>query len=136
MRHALIIDDNLAVSRAIRDRLSAFGFDSFDHTWTEQQAREAVARRRPDLIVVGDHVASGSPFDVAREVAMASQAPVLAVTSERGTFHRSLPDDARVDGPYPLAEFDVALASAGEPAKESQHGRDGIGHGNAGTVKV
>jgi CheY-like chemotaxis protein len=115
MRHALIIDDNMAVSRAIRDRLSAFGFDSFDHTWTEQQAREAVAQRRPDLIVVGDHVASGSPFEVAREVALASQAPVLAVTSARGgTFQRSLPNDAHVEGPYPLTQLDAALASAGE----------------------
>lgn len=130
MRHALIIDDNMAVSRAIRDRLSAFGFDSFDHTWTEQQAREAVAQRRPDLIVVGDHVASGSPLEVAREVALVSQAPVLAVTSNRGTFQRSLPDDATVDGPYPLAQFDAALASAGEPAGENQPSaeRGGVTH--------
>jgi DNA-binding response OmpR family regulator len=118
MRHALIIDDNMAVSRAIKSRLSAFGFDSFDHTWTEQQAREAVALRRPDLIVVGDHVASGSPLEVAREVALVSQAPVLAVTSDRGTFQRSLPNDAKVDGPYPLAQLDAALASAEEPAEE------------------
>lgn len=114
MRHALIIDDNMAVSRAIRDRLSAFGFDSFDQTWTEQQARAAVALRRPDLIVAGDHFASGAPIEVAREVALATRAPVLAVTSERGTFQRSLPDDARVDGPYPLVQLDAALASAGE----------------------
>ncbi len=113
MRHALIIDDNMAVSRAISNRLSAFGFASFDHTWTEQQARHAVARRRPDLIVVGEHVASGSPFELAREIALFSQAPVLAVTSDSGTFQRSLPNDAQVDGPYPLTQLDAALANAG-----------------------
>jgi CheY-like chemotaxis protein len=69
MSHALIIDDNRVVGRAIQSWLAAFGFDSFDHTWTEQQALEAAAERTPDLIVVGDHVASGSPLEVAREVA-------------------------------------------------------------------
>ena len=112
MSHALIIDDNMVVGRAIQSRLSAFGFDSFDHTWTEQQAREAAAQRRPDLVVVGDHVANGSPFEVAREVASASDAPILAVTADRFMFQRSVPDSATIDGPYPLNELDSALASA------------------------
>lgn len=116
MSHALIIDDNRVVSRAIKSRLSAFGFDSFDHTWTEQQAREAVALRRPDLIVVGDHVANGSPLEIAREVASVSQAPILAVTADHCMLQRSVPDDATIDGPYPLTELDAALASAGAVA--------------------
>lgn len=112
MSHALIIDDNMVVSRAIQSRLAAFGFDSFDHTWTEQQALEAAAQRRPDLIVVGQHVVSGSPLKVAREVASTSEAPILAVTTDRFMFHRSVLDGATVDGPYPLKELDAALASA------------------------
>lgn len=116
MTHALIIDDNMVVSRAIQNRLSAFGFDSFDHTWTEQQALDAAARRRPDLVVVGDHVAGGSPLEVAREVASRSDAPILAVTTDRFMFQHSLPEGAIVDGPYPLSELDEALASARTPA--------------------
>jgi DNA-binding NarL/FixJ family response regulator len=112
MSHALIIDDNMVVSRAIQSRLAAFGFDSFDHTWTEQQALEAAAQRRPDLIVMGDHVASGSPLEVSREVASASSAPILTVTTDHFTFQRSVPDGATIDGPYPLSELDAALASA------------------------
>jgi DNA-binding response OmpR family regulator len=102
----------MAVGRAMQSRLAAFGFDSFDHIWTGRQAREAVERRRPDLIVVGDRLASGSPLDVAREVALASAAPILAVTANRVLLQRSLPDGASVDGPYPLVELDAALASA------------------------
>jgi len=109
MSHALIIDDNRVVSRAIQSRLAAFGFDSFDHTWTEQQALEAAAQRRPDLIVVGDHVAGGSPLEVAREVAWKSDAPMLAVTTDRFVFERALPQGAAIDGPYPLSELDAAL---------------------------
>jgi CheY-like chemotaxis protein len=112
LSHALIIDDNRLIGRAIQSRLLAFGFDSFDHTWTEQQALEAAAQRRPDLVVVGDHVASGSPLEVAREVASASDAPILAVTTDRFSFQHSLPEGAAVDGPYPLSKLDVALASA------------------------
>ena len=111
MSHALIIDDNMVVSRAIQSRLTAFGFDSFDHTWTEQQALAAAAQRRPDLIVMGAHVASGSPFEVSREVASANDAPILTVTADRFMFQHSLPDGGNVDGPYPLSELDAALAS-------------------------
>ena len=38
MGHALIIDDNIAVSRAIQSYLEPLGFASFDHAWTERQA--------------------------------------------------------------------------------------------------
>lgn len=113
MSHALIIDDNMAVGRALQQRLSAFGFDSFDHTWTERQARTAAARRRPDLVVVGDHLASGSPFEVAREVAAANDVPILAVTTNRFMLGRAARGGAQVEGTYPLSELDAALASAG-----------------------
>lgn len=116
MTHALIIDDNMAVGRAMQSRLAAFGFDSFDHTWSSRQAREAAAQRRPDLIVVGDHLAGGSPIDVAREVALSSDAPILAVTADRVLLERSLRDDASVEGPFALGELDAALACARAPA--------------------
>jgi DNA-binding response OmpR family regulator len=112
MSHALIIDDNMAVGRALQNRLSAFGFDSFDHTWTEQQAFEAASQRRPDLIVVGDHLASGSPIGVARELASTMDAPILAVTTGRFSVQRAVASGATVEGPYPLSQLDVALASA------------------------
>ena len=111
MSHALIIDDNMVVGRAIQNRLTAFGFDSFDHTWTEQQALEAAARRQPDLIVVGDHVCGGSPLEVARELASASQAPVLAVRTDRVLVQHCLAAEAKVDGPFALSELDSALAT-------------------------
>lgn len=112
MAHALIIDDNMAVGRAIQNRLLAFGFDSFDHTWTRQQAHNAASLRRPDLVVVGDHLADGSPIEIAREVASANEVPILAVTCDRALLQRLLPADAELDGPYPLSELDTALEAA------------------------
>jgi len=115
MSHALIIDDNLIVSRAIQDRLEAFGFDSFDHTWAEQQALAAAAFRTPDLIVVGDTIAEGSPLDVAEELARANGAPVLVVTTHRFMLQRRIPEGAVIDGPYHLSELESALATVTKP---------------------
>jgi DNA-binding response OmpR family regulator len=112
MRHALIIDDNMAVSRGIRARLQAFGFDSFDYTWTQRQALAAAAHHRPDLIVIGDSIADGSAVGVAREVAIRTEAPVLALTADKFRFERSIPEGTSVEGPYRLSELDDALASA------------------------
>jgi CheY-like chemotaxis protein len=92
MTHALIIDDNLIISRAIQDRLEAFGFNSFDHTWAEHQALDAAALHAPDLIVIGDTMAEGSPLQLAEEQ------------------HR-MPNGAVVDGPYHLAELDDVLTA-------------------------
>jgi len=38
--HALIIDDNLILSRAIRSGLDALGFDSFDYTRADAERFE------------------------------------------------------------------------------------------------
>ena len=111
MTHALIIDDNLIISRAIQDRLEAFGFNSFDHTWAEHQALEAAALHAPDLIVIGDTMAEGSPLQLAEELARANDAPVLVVTAHRFMLQHRIPDGAEVDGPYHLAELDDVLTA-------------------------
>lgn len=109
MSHALIIDDNLIVSRAIQERLQACGYESFDYAWTENQALEAAVDRPPDLIVIGDSIAEGSPLDLAEELARANETPVLVVTAHRFMLQQSLPHGAAIDGPYPLGELDEVL---------------------------
>ena len=112
MSQALIIGDNMAVSRAIQDQLAGCGFDSFGHAWTERQALDAPERRHPDLIVVGDHIACGSPLELVRQLASRTDADFLAITVDSCSFGRSLPDNAQVDGPYPLNELQEAITSA------------------------
>lgn len=113
MSHALIIDDNMVISRAIASRLAPFGFDSFDRTCAEHQARKAAGRHAPDLIVVGDTIADGSPIEVARQIAMSCDAPVLMVTSGRIQLGRRVPAGTRIDGPFHVTQLDAALASTG-----------------------
>ena len=111
MSHALIIDDNVILSRAIRSRLEAFGFDSFDYTWAEQQALEAAASRAPDLIVVGDTIADGSPLGVAGRLAASGDVPVLFVTTQSFMLQRRAADSELIDGPHRLSELDQVLAA-------------------------
>jgi len=112
MCHALIIDDNMIVSRVLEERLVPLGFDSFDHTWTEEQAVAAAARRMPDLVVVGDSVEAGSALDAARRISVERDVPVLMVTAASSRASARLPDDARFEGPFPLNEIGAAVARA------------------------
>ena len=114
MSHALIIDDNMLVSRAIEERLSELGFRSFDHAWTEEQAFCAAAQRRPDLVVVGDAIASGSPIRTAEQLCKRYDTPALLVTGRsREVQTQRLPRAASLVGPFPLSQLEAAVECAG-----------------------
>lgn len=112
MSHALIIDDNMIVSQAIENRLVELGFDSFDRTWTEGQAIAAATRRSPDLVVIGDTIASGCALNAARSIRMQRDTPVLMITADAGRARRLLPDDVSFDGPFLLNEIETAVELA------------------------
>lgn len=112
MCHALIIDDNMIVSWAIERRLVELGFDSFDHTWTEEQALAAATRRTPDLVVIGDTIESGCALNAARRIATERNAPVLLVTADPCQARKRFPDDIPVNGPFLLNEIEDAAALA------------------------
>jgi DNA-binding response OmpR family regulator len=110
--HALIIGDNVAVSRAIQNRLELFGFDSFDVTCAENRALTAAAVRRPDLVVVGDAIVEGSPVSLAEKIASTGAVPLLIISSTQSfRLQRPLVEGEPCDGPYSLAELDGALAA-------------------------
>ncbi len=112
MCHALIVEDNLIVSRAIEDRLTLVGFDSFDHAWTEDQAVAAAASRSPSLVVMGDSLEAGTVLGAARRIAQHGEVPIVMVTADRARLQRQLPDDAAIDGPFPLSEIEAAVELA------------------------
>jgi CheY-like chemotaxis protein len=116
MTHALIIEDNMIIARAICDRLEPLGFRSFDRTWTERQALAAASHRRPDLVVVGDEIEGGSPVGTARKVAKLTGAPVLMVTGDPLIAQRRLAEADGFEGPFLLNRIedavDIALSQA------------------------
>lgn len=112
MSHALIIDDNMLVSRVVADRLAPLGFETFDNSWTEEQAVAAANLRVPDLVVVGDAVESGSAMNAARRISATYEVPVLMVTADSHRAKARLPDDAVLDGPFLLREISTAIGQA------------------------
>ena len=112
MKHALIIEDDPRVSNALEDRLIHLGFRSFEKSWTEEDGVAAAARRRPDLVVVGESLASGSPINAARRIARNADVPILLVTDRLHQRLPALPAGARLEGPHPLDELASAIALA------------------------
>lgn len=109
MPHALIIDDNMIVSRAIQQRLETLGFTSFDRTWSEKQAVAAADRHPPDLIVVGDNLETGSALAAAERVSHAHHAPVLMVTGNPFRKRELVERNMSFDGPFLLNQIEEAV---------------------------
>lgn len=112
MAHALIINDNMAVSRAIEDRLTKLGFDSFDHSFTKGQALSVAMCRRPDLVVVGDTVVGASPSVVADHVFKTFGTPIVQMASGRCEVRRQVLQGEIVTGPFSLSDLGTAVAIA------------------------
>ena len=100
MRHALIIDGNRLVGRAIQQYLEPLGFHSFDHSWTQRQAFEAASQRTPDMIVVGDD-AAGAALEAAKAIAVDASVPVLMVSANSDHAARQIEEAATFAGPIP-----------------------------------
>ena len=82
MGHALIIDDNMIVSRAVRDYLLTFGFCSFDQVWSKAGAIAAAERQRPDIIVLGTSIQRVLGIAVIGDIAADHDVPVLWIASD------------------------------------------------------
>lgn len=117
MTHALIIDDNMIVSRAIQSCLKALGFNSFDHTWTEDQALAAADRRPPDLVVIGDEVEAGSALSAAKRISFNLAVPVLMVTGDPVRARKRLEKTVSFEGPFLLNQIEEAVQLARTDAR-------------------
>ncbi len=123
LSHALIIDDNMIVSRAIQSCLEALGFSSFDHTWTENQAVAAASQHPPNLIVIGDEVETGSAFGAAKQISSMIGVPVLMVTGDPYRARQRLDKTCAFEGPFLLNQIEeaVRLARAEAPSPEAAY---------------
>ncbi|MCL6251232.1 response regulator [Altererythrobacter sp. KTW20L] len=112
MPHALIIDDNIAISRAIRSYLEPLGFETCDQTRNKQQALDAAARRKPDIIVIGDDIETGSAIDAARRISCGEAIPVLMVSGDPTRASKVLQQASSYDGPFHLNQIEEAVEVA------------------------
>lgn len=112
MLHALIIDQNKAIRRAIQYYLGGLGFGSFDHTWTEQQALTAASQRRPDMIVIGDDIEFGCVMRAAQTISCDGTIPVLMVSGDPDAASRRLARVSSCDGPFQINRIEEAVGLA------------------------
>ena len=112
MKHVLLIEDDFDVSRTLEDRLSQLGFTSFERVWSEDTAVAAALRHRPDLVLVGDSIASGSAIQAAYRIAEAQDVPIVLVARSSRAMPSDLPPTAHLSGPYVLGALaDVVTAA-------------------------
>jgi DNA-binding response OmpR family regulator len=119
MTHALIIEDNMAIAAALEDRLAELGFDSFEQSWTEEDAVAAADQHVPDLVIVGSSLIHGSPIEAARRIAEKHEVTTLLATADGASTLRKLPASATLHGPFMLRELEQAVDFA------KCHGRSG-----------
>lgn len=112
MPHALIIDQNIAIRRAIQNYLGVLGFGSFDHTWTERQALAAARERQPDIIVIGDDIEIGCALRAARTISRDGTIPVLMVSGDAASAARRLARVSSYDGPFQINRIEEAVGLA------------------------
>lgn len=106
--HALIIEDNMIVSRAIEDQLLVAGFRSVDHARTRRRAMELAGAHFPDLVVVGEHVDRWAGLEAARELGQSGRASVMMVCTNPKYCRKNLPDDI-LEGPYRIDQLSQAF---------------------------
>ena len=109
MPHALIIEESVAISRAIQRNLAWLGFESFDHTWTEQQALAAASIRKPDIIVIGDDIEVGCAMRAARVISADGTIPVLMVSGDPARAERQLARASSYEGPFRINQIEEAV---------------------------
>jgi DNA-binding response OmpR family regulator len=112
MPHALIINENIAICRAVRQYLGMLGFGTFDHAWTERQAMVAARQRSPDIIVIGDDIEIGCAMRAARNISADGTIPVLMVSGDPVRASRQLAQTSSYHGPFRLNQIEEAVEIA------------------------
>lgn len=80
--HALIIEDEPAISEIIEEELRDIGFTSFDRAVTEDEAVRLAGRTCPNLITADQKLATGSGFAAVRRICAEQAIPVIFITGD------------------------------------------------------
>jgi two-component system, response regulator PdtaR len=110
--HALIIEDDYLIGRAIEDALSGMGFLSFSFARSQDTAVSAVAADRPDLITADLRLLPGDGIDAVAAIRADRKIPVVFITGFAEDVLERLPDAIVVQKPIKTAELRFAVEQA------------------------
>lgn len=123
----LVVDDEVEIVRALQRSLTAHGFDVFA-AYSGEEALEAVAHYRPDVMVLDLGLPGMSGLEVAKEVRTQSNLPIIVLSvkdTERDKVHAlDLGADDYVSKPFGvnevLARIRVALRHSAQVESGTQ----------------
>jgi two-component system, OmpR family, catabolic regulation response regulator CreB len=78
--NVLIVEDEIAIADTLMYALNASGITA-QHAGTLASAREIVAQRMPDLIVLDLGLPDGSGLDLCRDIRRTSDVPIVMLTA-------------------------------------------------------
>ena len=109
MAHALIIGDDGHSSGRVEAQLWASGYSSVAHAWSESDAWDSIACRRPAVIVLLAEPGCSPPVDALSRLSRAADAPVVVAARGRQQALACIGNGASLEGPYPLEHMDEAV---------------------------
>jgi DNA-binding response OmpR family regulator len=98
--HALIIEDESLIAMAIEDALRGCGFTSFECAISQEEAVEAAARSRPDLITADVQLRPGCGITAVQLICSERPIPVLFITGSPGQVRIRMPGHPLVEKPF------------------------------------
>jgi CheY-like chemotaxis protein len=113
--HALIIEDDAVIAMSIEDELRDLGYSSIEIAVTEEEAIQAAAKARPDLLTCDGHLLSGSGLGAVRKIIASCSVPVIFITGDPEHVPGWFPKTRVVAKPFSAS----ALCSAVEHASHS-----------------
>ena len=110
--HALIIEDDYLISRALEDVLGTLGFHSFSFARSEDAAIAAVRDRMPDLITADLRLLPGDGVAAVEVILQKRNVPVIFVTGYAADLEERVPAAVVVNKPIKEQELASAVKRA------------------------
>jgi DNA-binding NarL/FixJ family response regulator len=112
-RTVLIVDDHAPLRAVARALLQLEGFAVVGEAADALSALEAVGRLRPDVVVVDTQLPDLDGFEVARQLGLAGDPPVIVLVSSRdSSAYRRRLADSPARGFIPKGELSGAAVAA------------------------
>lgn len=111
-RRVLVIEDEYLTALDLTDTLEKLGFDVCAVAQTEDEAVEAAAIQRPDLITADVRLRHGDGISAVRRITAASPVPVVYVSSSDADLNERAPLAVRVGKPFDEALIARAIETA------------------------
>jgi len=110
--HALIIEDDYLIGKAVEDVLGDLGFTSFNFARSEDAAVSAAASQRPDLITADLKLLPGDGIEAVDRICVSRPTPVVFITGYADELEGRLDGEIVVHKPIKEDELAAAVKEA------------------------